>query len=59
MNITQVPPDLVDTEFGNPNNQGSIYLTIFRNNSVSPPIVKRSINELIVTNDVISFKFFS
>ena len=73
MNITIVPPDLVDTEFGNPNNHGSIYLTIVRNYSDpeeflsyvsgcrrdSVPMIKRSINELIVTNDVISFKFFT
>ena len=60
MNITLVPPDLVDTEFKNPENIGSIYLIIVRNNSVAPPMIKKTFNQLIVSSDdSIHFKFFT
>lgn len=60
MNISLVPPDLVNTELKNPENIGSIYLIIVRNNSVDPPVIKKTFNELIVSNDDnIHFKYFT
>lgn len=59
MNISLVPPDLVNTEFRNPENIGSIYLIIVRNNSVDPPLIKKTFNQLIVSiDDSIHFKYF-
>jgi hypothetical protein len=60
MNISLVPADLVDTEFRNPANIGSIYLIIIKNNSVFPPTIKKTFNELIASNDAyIHFKYFA
>jgi hypothetical protein len=60
MNISKIQPDLVNAEFTNPANIGSIYLMVTSNPSFDPPRVNRTFNELIGADaDGIHFKYFT